>query len=117
MVEGSAVMTEAVANQKSIPLTFALCPDHRRTAELAEQLVDQSNHPAYRYQVGCALDALSFVAPATVDHMAYLDPEGLAAPIRRLGHLGATARWISRFVPVMTPRPTPGRAPGTPSRT
>ena len=39
--------------------------------------------------------------------MAYLDPEGLAALIRRLGHLGATARWISRFVPVMTPEADP----------
>ena len=84
-VEGLAVVTEAVRNQKPIPLVFMLCPDHRRTAELAVQLVDQSNHPAYRDRMGCALDALSFVAPTTVEHMAYLDREGLATLVRHLG--------------------------------
>ena len=32
-------MTEAAANQRPIPLTFSICPDHQRIDELADQLV------------------------------------------------------------------------------
>ena len=102
-VEGAAAMTDAVQNQQPIPLVFGLCADHRRTQELATQLIDVSNHPAYRDLMACALDALSFIAPQTVEHMAFLDHEGLNALSTKLGHLGAQARWVSRFVPVTAP--------------
>ena len=116
-VEGLAAMTSAASNQQTALLTFALCADHLRTAELAEQLVAAPAHPVALHQVNCALDALSFLALATVEHMAYLDSEGLTALVRHLAHLGATARWVDRFVPVIAPEADPGRVPGTRSCT
>jgi hypothetical protein len=96
-----------IADRSRTTLSFALCPAHRRTQELAEQLVDTSNHPIYRERMACALDALSFVAPQTVEHMAHLDREGLTALVRHLAQLGQTARWVSRFSPVITPGADP----------
>ena len=36
-----------------------------------------------------------------------LDPEGLVGLVRHLGYIGSTARWVSRFVPVITPEADP----------
>jgi hypothetical protein len=106
-VEGMAAITEAASNQRPIPLIFALCADHRRTEELAEQLVPDAGQRVARAAVGCALDALSFTAPGTVEQMAFLDPEGLAALVRHLAQPGAQARWVSRFVPIIAPEADP----------
>ena len=57
--------------------------------------------------MNCALDALSFLAPRTVEHMVSIDPPGLVSLVRTLAHLGATARWIYRFLPMMTPEADP----------
>ena len=101
-VEGMAAMTQAAASaQRPRQLTFALCPLHRRTEELAEGLVQSPANPLALHQVTTALDALSFVAPDRVEHMAYLDREGVTVLVRHLSRLGIDARWVSRFVPSM----------------
>ena len=108
MVEGVAALTMAASeNQNKIPLTFALCPTCRRTAEPAEEITKNSAQPAAVHLVGCALDALSFVAPSTVEHMIGLDSEGRTALVRHLAQLGSNSRWISRFVPVIEPQADP----------
>ena len=59
-VTGPAAMTMAASeNRQAVPLTFALCPDHWRTAELAEQLVRDAAQHVARASVNCALDALT----------------------------------------------------------
>jgi hypothetical protein len=97
VVTGAAAMTMAASeNRQAIPMTFALCPACQRTAELAEQLVpDPAQHVA-RASVNCALDALSFLAPQTVAHMAYLDPEGLTALVWHLAQVGSAAAGSGR---------------------
>jgi hypothetical protein len=109
--EGTAALTQASQKQRLVPLTFTFCSDHRRIAELASELIANPAHRSLRsrvgidvaeYQVNCALDALSFVAPDKVEHVAYIDPEGLMSLIRHLASLGATSRWINRFYPVMS---------------
>ena len=92
-----------IEGRTRIPLTFALCADHRRMQELATQLVDASNHPLIRYRMCAALDALSYLKPDSVERVAYLDAAGLAMFVRHLAHLGARARWIDRFVPSILP--------------
>jgi hypothetical protein len=57
--------------------------------------------------VNCALDAIIFLAPNTIEHMAHLDSDGVQALARRLTALGASARWINRFVPVIEPGADP----------
>ena len=50
--------------------------------------------------MNCALDAL-VPGSQTVEHMIALDPEGLTALVRHLSQLGAQARWVSKFMPVI----------------
>ena len=66
------------------------------------QVEPASNHPSIRERMAAALDALSFVAPQTVEHTPHLDAEGRAMLVQHLAYLGARARWIDRFVPVIS---------------
>jgi hypothetical protein len=86
-----------------VPLIFALCPGVPGTAELAERLIADPGHRPLRarfgqdaalHQVNCALDALSFLTPASVARAQVdtgLDPEGLAGLVGHLGYIGSNA--------------------------
>jgi hypothetical protein len=53
------------------------------------------------------LGEVRFCQKGCYEHMAYLDSEGLTSLVRHMAHLGATARWVSRFVPVIEPEADP----------
>ena len=99
-IDGPAALTEAASNQRPIPLVFALCPEHRRTAELTEQLVAD---PSRRELLGYALDALRFCDASKIEQLAVvgLDLDGQATLVRYLANLGRESRWVSRFIPTI----------------
>lgn len=111
-IEGSAALTQAAQTQHPVPLAFALCPACRRTADLAERLAPA--HPTALHLLNCALDALSYLAPATVEQMADLDADGQAGLVRHLAQPGTAARWVSRFVPSIAPEAEIGTCPPHP---
>jgi hypothetical protein len=101
-----------IEDRPRTPLSFALCPTCRCAAELAEQL---SGDPATRSPgalqlLNCAFDALGFVAPKLIEtgEVATFDQLSLRALVRHLGQLGATARWVNRFVPSIQAEAAPG---------
>jgi hypothetical protein len=124
--DGPAAQLVAIANQRPIPLSFALCPTCRHTAELAEQLTggngnsgNGSGTDRWFHQVSAALDGLRFVAPRVVQiaSAATFDTEGLRTWSTASPGWAGTPAGSPGSCPPCSPTPTLRPVPGTPGLT